>query len=113
VLAHLFPHHPAAVLHPLQLDAARGHAGRARRCSAMSMRHSRLSWRPFFLIAYFIFALLPIYWMANMSLRTNEEILSQFSLWPQPFSWASYKTIFTDPSWYSGYINSLIYVCMN
>jgi len=79
----------------------------------MSMRHSRLSWRPFFLIAYFIFALLPIYWMANMSLRTNEEILSQFSLWPQPFSWASYKTIFTDPSWYSGYINSLIYVCMN
>jgi len=23
---HLFPHHPAAVLHPLQLDAARGHA---------------------------------------------------------------------------------------
>ncbi|QXL83663.1 carbohydrate ABC transporter permease [Comamonas sp. NLF-1-9] len=79
----------------------------------MSMRTWRPSWRPFFLIAYFIFALLPIYWMANMSLRTNEEILSQFSLWPQALTWASYHTIFTDPSWYSGYINSLIYVCLN
>ena len=27
LLADLFPHHPAAVLHPLQLDAARRHAG--------------------------------------------------------------------------------------
>ena len=79
----------------------------------MSITRSRPGWRPVFLIAYFIFALLPIYWMANMSLRTNEEILSQFSLWPQPLTWASYHTIFTDPAWYSGYINSLIYVCMN
>ncbi len=74
---------------------------------------SRLSWRPFFLIAYLVFALLPIYWMANMSVRTNEEILSSFSLWPQTFSWASYQTIFTDPAWYMGYVNSLIYVCLN
>ena len=32
---------------------------------------------------------------------------------PQHFTWANYKTIFTDESWYSGYINSLIYVSIN
>jgi glycerol transport system permease protein len=48
-----------------------------------------------------------------MSFKTNEEILSTFSLWPQDFTLANYKTIFTDPSWYSGYINSIIYVVMN
>ncbi|HMZ02289.1 MAG TPA: carbohydrate ABC transporter permease, partial [Burkholderiaceae bacterium] len=69
--------------------------------------------RTIFLIAYLIFALLPIYWMVNMSLKTNEEILASFSLWPAQVSWASYRTIFTDASWYSGYINSLIYVAIN
>ena len=29
---------------------------------------------------YLVFALLPIYWMVNMSFKTNEEILSSFSL---------------------------------
>jgi glycerol transport system permease protein len=62
---------------------------------------------------YLIFLLLPIYWLLNMSFKTNEEILSTFSLWPQDFTLANYKTIFTDPSWYSGYINSIIYVVMN
>lgn len=69
--------------------------------------------RTLFLIAYLVFALLPIYWMLNMSFKTNEEILSSFTLWPAEFTWANYKTIFTDPSWYSGYINSLIYVGIN
>ncbi len=77
------------------------------------MDDRRFSKRTIFLIAYLLFALLPIYWMVNMSFKTNEEILSSFSLWPQHFSLASYKTIFTDPSWYSGYINSLIYVGIN
>ena len=26
---------------------------------------------------------------------------------------ANHKTIFTDPSWYMGYVNSLIYVLIN
>ena len=69
--------------------------------------------RTLFLIAYIVFALLPIYWMVNMSFRTNEDILSSFSFLPQHFTWANYKTIFTDASWYSGYINSLIIVAIN
>ena len=73
----------------------------------------RFQKRTLFLIAYLVFAVLPIYWMVNMSFKTNDEILSSFSLWPQNFTWDNYKTIFTDPSWYSGYINSLIYVAIN
>ena len=77
------------------------------------MTEKRFQKRTIFLIAYIVFALLPIYWMVNMSFKTNEEILSSFSLWPQHFTWGNYLTIFTDPSWYSGYINSLIYVAIN
>lgn len=63
--------------------------------------------------AYIGFLLLPIYWLVNMSLKTNDEILSAFTLWPENVTVANYMTIFTDPSWYSGYINSITYVVMN
>ena len=77
------------------------------------MDEQRFKKRTIFLWLYIIFALLPIYWMLNMSLRTNEEILSTFSLFPNHLTFANYMTIFTDASWYSGYINSLIYVAIN
>ena len=62
---------------------------------------------------YIIFLMLPIYWLINMSFKTTHEILGGFSLWPHEFTLANYKTIFTDPTWYNGYINSIIYVVMN
>ncbi len=62
---------------------------------------------------YIVFLLLPIYWLLNMSLKTNAEILSVFSLWPQNLTFDNYMVIFTDASWYSGYINSMIYVSIN
>ena len=31
---------------------------------------------------YLLFLLLPIYWLLNMSLKTNTEILNSFTLWP-------------------------------
>ena len=34
------------------------------------------------LLIYFLFLLLPIYWLFNMSLKTNEEILSGLTLVP-------------------------------
>lgn len=64
-------------------------------------------------VIYIVFLLLPIYWLVNMSLKTNEEILSVFSLWPQNLTFDNYRVIFTDKSWYSGYINSMIYVSIN
>ena len=47
------------------------------------MNEPRFQKRTIFLIVYLVFAILPIYWMVNMSFKTNEEILSSFSLWPQ------------------------------
>ena len=77
------------------------------------MDDRRFRKRVVFLVLYLVFAILPVYWMVNMSFKTNEEILSVFSLWPRALTWDNYKVIFTDASWYSGYINSMIYVAIN
>ena len=65
------------------------------------------------LTLYLLFLMLPIYWLVVMSLKTNAEITSGMTLWPQQITFANYRTIFTDASWYSGYINSLSYVAIN
>jgi len=62
---------------------------------------------------YIAFMLLPIYWLLNMSFKTTNEILGDFTLWPREFTLENYVTIFTDPTWYMGYVNSLIYVSLN
>ncbi len=62
---------------------------------------------------YILFLMLPIYWLLNMSFKSTNEILGGFSWYPQQFTLDSYITIFTDPTWYSGYINSISYVLMN
>ena len=77
------------------------------------MSESRSAWRPLFLILYLLFAILPLYWMLNMSFKTNTEIVGELTLFPREFTLEHYRTIFTDPAWYSGYINSLIYVLIN
>ena len=64
-------------------------------------------------LVYILFLLLPIYWLVAMSFKTTNEILSGFSLFPQTFTLANYRTIFTDPTWYWGYINSILYVSIN
>ncbi|MEH6402067.1 MAG: carbohydrate ABC transporter permease [Sneathiella sp.] len=63
--------------------------------------------------AYILFLLLPIYWLVNMSFKTNQEILSTFTLFPSNPTIQNYMVILTDPSWYNGYINSMIYVALN
>ena len=62
---------------------------------------------------YLLFLMIPIYWLVNMSLKTNTEITSTFTLFPMDFTVQNYVTILTDPSWYMGYVNSIIYVTMN
>ena len=62
---------------------------------------------------YILFLLLPIYWLVNMSFKTNQEILSMFTLWPENPTLRNYMVIFNDPSWYKGYFNSMAYVGMN
>ena len=66
-----------------------------------------------FLVAFLALSLLPIYWMLNMSLKTNEEIVGVMTMWPRELTFNNYITIFTDEAWYGGYINSIIYVALN
>ncbi len=73
----------------------------------------RIQKRTIALILYFVLLLLPIYWMLNMSLRTNADILTTFSLIPTDPTLKNYLKIFTDASWYSGYLNSIYYVTLN
>ena len=71
------------------------------------------SWTRYVPIAYIIFLMLPIYWLLNMSFKTTNEILGSFTLWPHDFTFDNYRKIFTDPTWYNGYLNSIAYVLMN
>ena len=72
------------------------------------MRASRLA-----IPAYLLLSLVPIYWLVGMSLKTNEEILGGFTLFPRHPTLANYAIIFTDPDWSGGYIHSLTYVGIN
>jgi glycerol transport system permease protein len=71
------------------------------------------SLKPLVPILYIIFLMLPIYWLLNMSFKTTNEILRDFSLYPHTFTLENYRKIFTDPSWYMGYVNSIEYVMIN
>ncbi|MDX6805730.1 carbohydrate ABC transporter permease [Terrihabitans rhizophilus] len=65
------------------------------------------------LVLYILFLLVPIYWLVNMSFKTNQEILTTMTLVPMAPTLANYAVIFTDPAWYNGYINSISYVVLN
>lgn len=69
--------------------------------------------KKFGISAYIFFVLLPIYWLVNMSFKSNEEILGGLTFWPENFTLDNYAVIFTDPTWYMGYVNSMLYVSMN
>ena len=62
---------------------------------------------------YIAFLLVPIYWLINMSLKTNQEITGGVTLFPHHPTFDHYVKIFTDESWYSGYVHSLEYVVIN
>lgn len=65
------------------------------------------------LLLYIVFLLLPLYWMLNMSLKTTTETLTTFSLFPKNLTFNNYRVIFSDPAWYTGYLNSIAYVSLN
>jgi glycerol transport system permease protein len=55
----------------------------------------------------------PVYWLVTMSFKTNGEIVGRLTLFPQEPTLNQYAVIFGDPAWYLGYVNALIYVCLN
>jgi glycerol transport system permease protein len=88
-------------------------ASGTRTATATAGRGFGIHWGKIGLVLYLFLLMLPIYWMLNMSFRPNADILSNFSLFPTEITLRNYTKIFTDPAWYSGYINSIIYVSLN
>ena len=64
-------------------------------------------------IIYILFILIPIYWLLIISFKTNTEIAGSITLYPHQPTLDNYLFIFSDKSWYMGYINSIIYVLIN
>ena len=65
----------------------------------------KISVRSLGLIAYLVLLLLPIYWMLNMSLRDNNDIMTRLAFFPHHPTLGNYIEILTDPAWYMGYVN--------
>ena len=81
--------------------------------TSKGIRASNVPWRYIVPALYILFLMVPLYWLLNMSFKTNQEILSTFSLWPQQFTLENYLLILSDPSWYNCYINSTINFVLN
>ena len=101
-----------------QAAAVAGHwegerAAAAKRATAAQAVAMKMLLRPFGLVAYLALLLLPIYWMLNMSLRDNNDIMTRLALYPEHPTLNNYAKILTDPAWYMGYVNSFAYVSIN
>jgi glycerol transport system permease protein len=73
----------------------------------------RIQGRNIGIAAYLIILFLPIYWLLNMSFKTNVEITNHLSFWPHHPTLRNYAHIFFDPVWRGGFIHSLTYVGLN
>jgi glycerol transport system permease protein len=62
---------------------------------------------------YLLALMLPIYWLVNMSLRSNEEITSALAFFPHHPSLEKYFYILHDPTWVHAFLVSLTYVAIN
>jgi glycerol transport system permease protein len=62
---------------------------------------------------YLLLSFVPVYWLIGMSLKTNDEILGALTVVPRHPTLANYVTIFTEPDWARGYVNSITYVTIN
>src|ERR1700749_3306706 len=65
------------------------------------------------LVVYLVLLMLPIYWLINLSLRPNEDIMSHMALWPHHPTLEKYFFILSDPTWVHAFGVSLTYVIIN
>lgn len=70
----------------------------------------RLSIAP---LIYVVLLMTPVYWLVAMSFKTNAEIGGGLTFYPHNLSLENYTLILTDPDWYMGYVNAVIYVLIN
>jgi glycerol transport system permease protein len=69
--------------------------------------------RHWLLYGYCIYLLLPLYWLLNMALRSNADIVSGLEVVPGNATLANFAEIFNNPVWYQAFANSLTYVSLN
>ncbi len=69
--------------------------------------------RPIGMTLYILFLFVPIYWLLNISFKTNSDILGALSLWPQHPTLDNYRRIFADAEWHASFVNSMLYVAIN
>ena len=70
----------------------------------------RMSMAP---LVYVALLMTPVYWLVAMSFKTNAEIGGGLTFYPHRMSLENYALILTDPDWYMGYVNAIIYVVIN
>src|SRR5437868_433714 len=85
-------------------------AAAANRTAAAQSLAMKIPFRTFGLVVYLALLLLPIYWMLNMSLRDNNDIMTQLAFYPRHPTFQNYTKILTERAWYMGYVNSFAYV---
>jgi glycerol transport system permease protein len=64
-------------------------------------------------LVYVALLMVPVYWLVVMSFKTNAEIGGALTFYPHQVSLENYRLIFTDPDWYMGYVNAIIYAALN
>ena len=69
--------------------------------------------RPAGMALYILFLMVPVYWLVNMSFKTNADVLSGLSFVPPHPTLDNYRRIFTDPDWHASFFNSIAYVAIN
>ena len=57
--------------------------------------------------------MVPIYWLIAISLQDARSVGTTFNLIPTNPTLANFRFILTEPDWYLGYLNALIYVLIN
>jgi glycerol transport system permease protein len=76
-------------------------------------RRPWLSTSRWLLVAYCVYLLLPLYWLASVALQSNADITGEFALLPQNPTLNNFAEIWRNPVWFEAFGNSLSYVLLN
>ena len=57
--------------------------------------------------------MVPIYWLCILSLKSSGESAAGFIPYPRVPTWQNFQLIFSEPDWYLGYVNAVIYALIN
>ena len=98
---------------PNQAVAARAVLPVTTASRAVARPRAPRNWRGLGISAYMLVLMLPVYWLVNMSFKSNQEITSGLTFWPHQPVLDHYRYIFSDPAWYGGFLNSFSYVAIN